>query len=196
MKLSRKKRFSKPSVIKQKPAQANYFHRKENHLKPLLLQPKINLKRVSDFYSNSRQNKRLSSRILLPKSNRSKQIVASQQKKWWIHLWSGLVLDNEAKHKQAIRQAIWLYLYFLLVANRESGVIYRKLSTIARETGFNPRSIQRWLQTLREKGYIKTSSTGRYLEISITKWKSISKRNKAKYQSNNEQTGANYSNNS
>lgn len=178
MKSSQKKRFSKPYVIKRNRARADYVHRKVSRIEPSLLQPDPNQKRVFSFYSKNRQEKRFDSQASSPKNNELKQSSTPQQKKWWIHLWSGLVLDREAKHKRAIRQAIWLYLYFLLVANRESGILNRKLSTIARETGFNARTIQRWLQTLREKGYVKTNSTGRYLEVSITKWKPISKRKK------------------
>lgn len=175
MKFSRKKRFSKPSVIKQNPALTDYFHRKETSIRPLSLQPNIKQKRVSDFYPSNRQEKRFDLQSLPLESNEPKQPETLPQKNWWIHLWNGLVLDRQAKHKRAIRQAIWLYLYFLLVANRKSGFLYRKLSTIAEETGFNPRSIQRWLQTLRDKGYIETHSTGRALQVSITRWKPIIK---------------------
>ena len=75
-----------------------------------------------------------------------------------------------------MRQAVWLYLYFLVVANWRHGTLFRKLSTIAAETGFNPRTVQRWLRALRRAGYIVTRSNGRSLLISITKWRPISKR--------------------
>lgn len=195
MKLSRKQRFSKPATIKINPAQVNHFHRIENRQRLPLSQSKQNQHRQIAFHSNNWQTKRFDSQISSIKGNQAKQPNTTPQKNWWIHLWSGLVLDRTGKHKQAIRQAIWLYLYLLLVANRESGRLYRRLSTIAAETGFNPRSIQRWLQTLREKGYIETHSTGRYLEISITKWKPISKRFKAKSQSNKAQTNSSSTNN-
>ncbi|MEJ7860908.1 MAG: helix-turn-helix domain-containing protein [Pyrinomonadaceae bacterium] len=77
-----------------------------------------------------------------------------------------------------MKQAIWLYLYLLTVANRKNGQLFRRLKTIAAETSFHPRSIERWLKCLREKGYIETYSTGRFLQISITKWKPISKKDK------------------
>jgi len=196
MKLSRKQRFSKPLIIKRNSAQTDYFHQKESQIKPLPLQSNPNQERLFNFYANNRQAKRFDSQISSSKGNQLKPSDATSQKNWWIHLWSGLVLDRQAKHKQAISQAIWLYLYFLLVANRESGKLYRRLSTIAAETGFNPRSIQRWLHTLREKGYIETRSTGRFLKISITKWKPISRRKNVKYQSGDKQTGSIHPNNS
>lgn len=138
-------------------------------------------------FSSNRQLKSYDFQISPPENIQPKSTDTIPPKNWWIHLWSGLVLDKQSKHKRAIRQAIWLYLYLLLVANRESGRLYRRLSTIALETGFNPRSIQRWLRTLREKGYIETVSNGRSLNISITKWKPISRRQKTKHQSGGEQ---------
>ena len=95
---------------------------------------------------------------------------------WWGFLRSGLVRDPTAKHKKAMRQAVWLYLYFLVVANWRNGTLFRKMSTIATETGFHPRTVQRWLRTLRRAGYIVTRSNGRSLLISLTKWRPISKR--------------------
>ena len=182
MKLSRKQRFSKPSVIKRNPAQLNRFHRKENQTKMLLLDSRKNQTKLFGF-SNNQQLKKYDFQISPSENIQPKSSDAAPPKNWWIHLWSGLVLDKQSTHKRAIKQAIWLYLYLLLVANRESGRLYRRLSTIALETGFNPRSIQRWLRALREKGYIETFSNGRSLNISITKWKPISRRSKTKNQS-------------
>lgn len=190
MKLSRKQRFSKHAIIKRNPAQINHFHQKKNQLTLAPSPSDFNQRRQIDFYKNTRQAKRFDSQTFSPESNQVIKPNPTLPKNWWIHLWSGLILDKQAKHKQAIRQAVWLYLYLLLVASRESGRLYRRLSTIAAETGFNPRSIQRWLQTLREKGYIETHSTGRYLEIAITKWKPISKRSRAKSQLTKEQTNS------
>lgn len=98
---------------------------------------------------------------------------------WWIHIWSGLVRDPTGKHHRALKQAIWLYLYFLVVANWRTGNSFRRISKIATETGFNPRTIHRWLKTLRDKGYIVSRSDGRTLQISITKWRPISRRRRS-----------------
>lgn len=95
---------------------------------------------------------------------------------WWTHIWSGLVRDPTGKHYRAIKKAIWLYLYFLVVANWRDGTLFRRVEKIAAETGFGRRSISRWLRTLRDKGYITTRSTGRRLDISITKWRPISRK--------------------
>ena len=100
----------------------------------------------------------------------------NSSKKWWIHVWQGLVTDKRAKHQKAMRQAVWLYLYLLIAANWRTGVVHRRLSTIISDTGFHQRSVSRWLKLLREKGYIETSSTGRALHISVTKWKPITRK--------------------
>lgn len=72
-----------------------------------------------------------------------------------------------------MRQAVWLYLYLLMVSNWKTGILYRKIFTIIKETVLNKRTIQHCLRVLREKGYIETRSTGRSLQISITKWRPI-----------------------
>lgn len=92
---------------------------------------------------------------------------------WWIHLWSGLVRDPTAKHYRTMGNAVWLYLYLLISASRSDGTVLRRLETIAQQTGYNERTVARWLQELREKGYITSTSNGRSLRILITKWRPI-----------------------
>ncbi len=180
MNLYRKRSFFKPPLIKRTYALVNRFHRKKNRIRTRLSQQ--NPVRESNTFANSKQIEKLDSHYPDLKSDQLQQSDMSSQKNWWSPVWSGLVIDKEAKHKKAIKQAIWLYLYLLTVANRKNGRLFRRLKTIALETGFQPRSIERWLKRLREKKYIETYSTGRYLQISITKWKPISKKDK-KYQS-------------
>jgi DNA-binding transcriptional ArsR family regulator len=101
---------------------------------------------------------------------------SGKHKAWWAPVWQGLVMDPNAKHYQRMGQAVWLFLYFLLNANRRTGLLMRRSSTITAQTGYKPRTIRQWLKTLREKGYIRTKSTGRYLKIEICRWKNISMR--------------------
>jgi len=101
---------------------------------------------------------------------------SGRQKVWWAPVWQGLVMDPQAKHYHRMGQAVWLFLYFLLNANRRTGLLMRRSSTISAQTGYKPRTIRQWLKTLRENGYIQTKSTGRYLEIEICRWKNISMR--------------------
>jgi Helix-turn-helix domain len=163
-KLTFKHQFGKP----------NFFHRKRNQVKSCLIKKK-ELKRV--FPDNQgKQNSRIKFRVSNPETTTTIQSTETAQKSWWIHVWCGLVVDKTSKHQKAIRQAIWLYLYLLLASNWKTGILYRRISTITSETGFNRRSVHRWISILREKGYIETRSTGRALQISISKWKPITRR--------------------
>lgn len=177
MKFLHKRHRSKPSVIKRNPAKLNHFHRKANRIKRRLSPFKSKLTssppEKSNKYSNNQSVNEMDSH-LSPYKNISEQSNSSLPKKnWWTPVWSGLIIDADGKHHKAIRQAIWLYLFLLTAANRRTGILYRKLSTITQETGFHRRSVERWLHTLRDKGYIETHSTGRALQISISKWKTI-----------------------
>jgi DNA-binding MarR family transcriptional regulator len=101
----------------------------------------------------------------------SKDKIISE-KNWWIPLWIGIL---SAKHYQTMRSSLWLYLYFLLHANRYSGTLFRKISTIAKDMELNQRTISRWIKILRQNQYIETKQKGHSLEIKITKWKTTKK---------------------
>jgi hypothetical protein len=85
------------------------------------------------------------------------------RKRWWAAVWSGLVVDPEAKHWQRMKHAVWLYLYLVLHANRQTGFLVRKVRTIAADMGVKRGTVHRWLKVLRMHGYIVTVNTGRYL---------------------------------
>jgi hypothetical protein len=126
------------------------------------------------FYSqnDSQQNLQLPENI----SRRKKQKAVNFPKaNWWTPLWRGLLVEPSAKHYKAMRSAIWLYLYLLVFANRSTGKLFRKIATIANDTGLSSRTISRWLKNLKSGGYIEIYQTGRSLQISITKWKPIKK---------------------
>lgn len=73
-----------------------------------------------------------------------------------------------------MKNALWLFLYCIIHADRRTGSLYRRWSTISSDMGVKERTLQHWLRTLREGGYIRTESNGRGLMIEIQKWKSIS----------------------
>ena len=104
------------------------------------------------------------------------------QKNWWAPIWRGLVADGTAKHYRSMRAAIWLFLYFVIHANRRTGELARRYDTIARETGFNKRTVRQWLSILRKAGYVKVERSGSSLAISIQiqKWKPLPPRSKPK----------------
>lgn len=94
---------------------------------------------------------------------------------WWSPLWRGLFVDPEGKHYRAMGKALWLYGYLIVHANRRSGTLYRRVSTIAQDMQVPERTIQAWLALLRKHSYIRTRATGRALIIEIEKWKPILK---------------------
>jgi hypothetical protein len=96
--------------------------------------------------------------------------------RWWAPVWQGLVMDPKGKHYRRMGQAVWLFLYFIVNANRHTGILMRKTATIASQTGFSPRTIRTWLRVLRRGRYITTKTTGRYLRIEICLWRSIERR--------------------
>lgn len=101
------------------------------------------------------------------------QKFVKHSRDWWGYIWQGLLYEETAKHYKAMGRAVWLYLYLIVYADRKTGILYRKTATIARDTGIGVRTIQYWLTKLRKGDYIITSSTGRALMITITKWRPI-----------------------
>jgi len=71
---------------------------------------------------------------------------SGKHKAWWAPVWQGLVMDPNAKHYQRMGQAVWLFLYFLLNANRRTGLLMRRSSTITAQTGYKPRTIRQCLR--------------------------------------------------
>lgn len=93
--------------------------------------------------------------------------------RWWGFVWRGLVVSSAARHYKAMGRSVWLYLYLIIHADRKTGKLYRKISTMEREIGISKRTVQAWLKVLRDGGYIVTTRTGRALVISISKWRPI-----------------------
>jgi Helix-turn-helix domain len=100
----------------------------------------------------------------------------ADQKEWWAPVWRGLVMDEQAVHFKKMGTAVWLYLYFLLHADRAAGFLKRKSRTISRDMGIKERTVRKWRSTLRRQGYIKTRQSSTYLNIEITKWKGVNRR--------------------
>jgi len=95
------------------------------------------------------------------------------QKQWWAPVWKGLVMDSEATHYRTMKNAVWLYLYFLLNANRKTGILMRKIRTVSNDMGISRDTALRWLNVLRRGGYVETVNTGRSLTIQVTRWKAL-----------------------
>jgi hypothetical protein len=82
-------------------------------------------------------------------------------------------MDVEAKHYRTMKNAVWLYLYLLLNANRKTGFLMRKLETVSKDMGVTRDTALRWFNVLRRGGYIQTVNTGRSLTIQVTRWKAL-----------------------
>jgi len=102
-------------------------------------------------------------------------LVKPRQRDWWGFVWRGLIVSRSAKHYNAMGRAVWLFLYLIIHANRRSGIVYRRVRTVAQDIGLSERTVQIWLKTLRDKGYIMTERTGRSLIIHVNKWRPISR---------------------
>lgn len=98
---------------------------------------------------------------------------SSPEPSWWAPVWRGLVVDPHAKHRQVIGNALWVYVYLIVHADRATGVLRRKLNTIAKDMDVTSRIIQYGISKLRRGGYITTTNSGRFLEIRINKWKPV-----------------------
>jgi DNA-binding transcriptional regulator YhcF (GntR family) len=84
----------------------------------------------------------------------------------------------EARHYARMGSAVWLYGWLVLRQTHQSGSVgwvlggapvrYRE---IEEETGFNRRTLERWLSLLRREGYIETTVAQEGISIRITKAK-------------------------
>lgn len=93
---------------------------------------------------------------------------------WWSPLRRGLIIEPSAKHHKQMKQAVWLYLYFLLNADSQTGMLFRKLSTVSTDTGVPKRTIRRWFKILRNRSYVRADYNGSFWRIAINKWRPIS----------------------
>ena len=112
----------------------------------------------------------------------------NKHKQWWAAVWTGLVMDQDGIHYYQMRNALWLFLYLLLNADRKTGFLVRKVHTICKDTGINRETILRWMMVLRKQGYIVTKSNGRCLQIQVKKWKAADVSNVTTQQSEKSDT--------
>jgi hypothetical protein len=84
----------------------------------------------------------------------------------------------EARHHQRMGAAIWLYGWLVLRQTHQSGSIGWVLGgspisyhEIEEETGFNSRTLERWMHTLRQHGYVETDAAPGGVIVRIIKAK-------------------------
>jgi len=84
----------------------------------------------------------------------------------------------EARHHRRMGSAVWLYGWLVLRQTHQQGSVgwvlggapisYRE---IEEETGFNCRTLERWMHTLRRHGYVQTEAAPAGVIVRITKAK-------------------------
>ena len=84
--------------------------------------------------------------------------------------------------RQRMSSAVWLYGWLILRQTRQDGttgwvlggkpISYRE---IEEETGFEPRTLERWMRILRKEGYIETRTAPGGVIVQITKAKKFSR---------------------
>ena len=84
----------------------------------------------------------------------------------------------EARHYQRMGSAVWLYGWLVLRQTHQQGATGWVLGgspisygEIEQETGFNCRTLERWMHTLRSNGYVETEAVPSGVIVRITKAK-------------------------
>ena len=98
---------------------------------------------------------------------------------WFARIREGLFKDPSGKHRKRMGEAIWLYGYFHICADLETGQLVRTYKTITNDTGISERTARRMVSKLQKYGYIHTNRLARGLAIQITKWESVKKTKRA-----------------
>jgi hypothetical protein len=88
----------------------------------------------------------------------------------------GVLFD--ARHYERMGSAVWLYAWLVLRQTHQTGSTGRVLGgapvryrEIEEETGFNVRTLERWMRILRRHGYVETEPVPGGLIVRITKAK-------------------------
>lgn len=77
---------------------------------------------------------------------------------------------NDPKHRQAMGEAVWLYLHLHAESLFSKGNLDRKYQTLADILGLPLRTLQRQMKKLEDAGYIELTRRAHSLSITITNW--------------------------
>lgn len=89
-------------------------------------------------------------------------------RKTWIKLKRGIL---EAKHREQLGPAVWLYIYILDRADWEQGAVLEwKDKNAADEMQMELRTVREHRRRLEDEGYIKTSQKQYHQKLYITNW--------------------------
>jgi hypothetical protein len=104
-------------------------------------------------------------------------MTETAKKDWWTPLRVGLFTDK--KHRDRMGQAIWLYGYLQLYADRQTGRLARSCGTIAAEIGAKIKTVQRWMRLLEKEKYIQLRRLPHGFSIQIEKFRPIGKQKRS-----------------
>jgi len=92
---------------------------------------------------------------------------------WWTPVYEGLF---DAKHCQAMGQAIWLYGWILMrahAAQRKGSMAYNH-DDAAAALHVSRSTVRNWFRTLQEHGYIDTRARHpHHLEVQVSNWRPV-----------------------
>jgi len=91
----------------------------------------------------------------------------------WGPVWVGLVADSNGKHVKRMGRAIWLYLYFIIHANWDTGQLVRTFQTISNDMGIPIRTLKDWMSILKKFKYVEIARRPYSFSAQITNWDSI-----------------------
>lgn len=90
-------------------------------------------------------------------------------KKHWILVKRGL--SQDPKHREAMGNAVWVYLHILDRADWETGIVYDwKDQAEADDMGINVRTLRKWRRELGDGGYITCNQEQYGQQIVIHNW--------------------------
>ena len=107
----------------------------------------------------------------LPQITKMEKVKQKPYAKYFVSVWTGLFKDEKAKHYKKMGNAIWLFLSLLHSASDEGYIARLQFKTIHERTGISISTLKKFKARLRQHGYVKTWSSGRYLSIQINNWK-------------------------
>lgn len=90
-------------------------------------------------------------------------------KKYWISVKCGL--SRDPKHRQAMGEAVWLFMHMLDTADWETGIVHDwRDKDVAAEMGMSERTVRDWRMRLVNGGYIKTAQRQYSMDVTIHNW--------------------------
>ena len=90
-------------------------------------------------------------------------------KKNWISVKRGL--SEDPKHRQAMGEAVWLFLHIIDAADWEKGIVYDwRDCDVANDMSLSQRTVRDWRQRLQDAGYIKCEQRQHSLDVIIHNW--------------------------